>query len=113
MEFSLHGIAIEIRIFVYLSFKDGGCGFEGGQSLYPLLAKVVQDLVGGDPVYPCKKLRIPPEGRKRSPDLYEYVLEEVVGIFVAAKEAAHVPIDPLCIVLDYLIEGLLMSTVAV
>ena len=46
------------------------------------------------------------------PDLYEYVLKEVVSVFVRAKELPDIMIEPFGIVVDYRSEGLLIRSVA-
>lgn len=47
------------------------------------------------------------------PDLYEYVLKEVVSFFVRAKELPDMMIEPFGIVVDYRPEGLLIRSLRI
>lgn len=74
---------------------------------------MVQDFVGGDAVDPCVESGFAAEGRHGSPYLDEYVLKEVVGIFVAAQKPADMPVEAFGIVSHYMVECLFISAAVV
>ena len=73
---------------------------------------MVEGFVGRYALKPGEKLGLASERRQRMPDLYEYVLKEVVSVFVRAKELPDMMIEPFGIVVDYRSEGLLIRSVA-
>ena len=73
----------------------------------------VQRLVCGDPVDPREKSRIPPERRKGRPDLDEDLLKQVVGVVVCADKPPDVPVKPLALGCDDLIERFLFLAVPI
>ena len=109
MKFSLQTVCVEGDIFVYLPGQDGFGRIQGYHSTNFLFAQEVQHLVGRDPVYPRKKLRVPPERGKRSPYFYEYFLNKVVSVLVTADKSAYMKVESFRVAFNYAGKGLFAS----
>ena len=53
-----------------------------------------------------KSCASPPEGRKRSPDLYEDLLDQIISVIVTVNKPADMQVKPFGIVFYYMVEGL-------
>jgi hypothetical protein len=71
---------------------------------------VIENLVGGDSVQPCVKFRLTSERWHCGPYLDQYVLQEIVGVLMAAKKTAHVPIESFRVGINNAIESLLLPS---
>ena len=74
---------------------------------------MVQDFVGGDAVDPCVESGFAAEGRQCSPYLDEYVLKEVVGIFVAAQKPADMSVESFRVCIHDAVESLFLPAAVV
>ena len=73
---------------------------------------MIEDLIGGNSVYPCVQTGISPKVRQGLPYLYENVLKQIVRILMAADQAADMPIESFGICIHNTVESLFMLPLA-